>query len=228
MHVEQQFQGQTRTVDLGIRLFLAATISGPADSVGYPLAFTVDSLVPDSGTAFPPTVSLPAVRGLTYTGRLVPSGEVRGVVASDPMVALTFAQVFGSLLGFYPRWPAGGLALGADWTDTVTTADRTVVEVTSRAVNRSRAATWEDRGGVRCLRLEIGSAYTVGGTGDQGGRPLEVKGTGARSAVHFLAADGRYLGGEVRDSSASTVFFRDEGATIPVRQVSVSTIAVLP
>ena len=228
IHVEQQFQGQTQMIDRGIRLFVAATIAGPADSVGYPVTFTVDSIVPDSGSVIPPTVNLTAARRLTYTGRLTPSGEFRQMATSDSTVAQAFAQIIGAFRNFYPRLPPGGLALGVEWTDTTSTSDRAGVDVTIKAVGRSRAAAWEQRNGTRCLRLEVSSAYTVAGAGEQGGQPLEVSGSGTRTGVQFVAIDGRYLGGEVHDSSAIVVGLPVQGMTVPVRQVSHSTITVLP
>jgi hypothetical protein len=228
IHVEQQFQGQTQTIDRGIRLFVAATIAGPADSAGYPVTFTVDSIVPDSGSVIPPTVNLAAARRLTYTGRLTPAGEFRQTATSDSTVAQAFAQIIGAFRNFYPRLPPGGLALGAEWTDTTSTSDRAGVDVTIKAIGHSRAAAWEQRHGARCLRLEVSSAYTVAGAGEQGGQPLEISGTGTRTGVQFVAVDGRYLGGEVHDSSAIVVGLPVQGMTVPVRQVSHSTITVLP
>lgn len=228
IHAQQEMQGQTRTVDLGVRVFLAATVSGPADSAGYPIGLTVDSLVPDSGAPIPPTVNVAGLRGLSYTGRLSPTGELRGLGPSDSVAAQTFAQIYGSLASFYPRLPAGGLTLGAAWTDTTTTRDRTGIEVVVSTVTTARATAWEERSGVRCLRLESASTFTAVGSGERNSQPMEVTGRGSRSAVHFVAADGRYFGGEVRDSSATTIHFPVEGATVPVRQVSHSTITVRP
>jgi len=228
IHVEQQFQGQTQTIDRGIRTFLAATIAGPADSVGYSVTFTIDSIVPDSGSVLPPTVNLAAARGLTYGGHLTPAGEFRQDASSDSTLAQTFAQVVGAFRNFYPRLPPGGLALGAEWTDTVSMSDRAGVDVTIKSISHSRAAAWEQRSGTRCLRLEVSSAYTVVGAGEQGGQPLEISGTGARTAVQFLAVDGRYISGEVHDSSSIVVGLPLQGMTVPVHQISNSTIAVLP
>ena len=76
IHIEQQYPGQTQVADRGLRVFLSATIVGPADSAGYPITFTLDSIVPDSGTAFPAT-SLTSARGLRYLGHLTPTGEFR-------------------------------------------------------------------------------------------------------------------------------------------------------
>jgi hypothetical protein len=228
IHVEQQFQGQTQTIDRGIRVFLAATIVGPADSAGYPLTFTVDSIVPDSGSVIPPTMNLASARGLRYTGHLTPTGEFKQKSTSDSIVAQAFAQILGTFRNFYPRMPRGGLTLGADWTDTSSTNDRAGVDVNVKAIAHSRATTWEQREGTRCLRVEVSSTYSVVGSGEQGGQPLEVSGTGTRTGVQFVAIDGRYLGGEAHDSSAIVVELPVQGMTVPVRQISHSTITVLP
>jgi len=228
IHVEQQFQGQTQTIDRGIRVFLAATIVGPADSAGYPLTFTVDSIVPDSGSVIPPTMNLASARGLRYTGHLTPTGEFKQKSTSDSIVAQAFAQILGTFRNFYPRMPRGGLTLGADWTDTSSTNDRAGVDVNVKAIAHSRATTWEQREGTRCLRVEVSSTYSVVGSGEQGGQPLEVSGTGSRTGVQFVAIDGRYLGGEAHDSSAIVVELPVQGMTVPVRQISHSTITVLP
>src|SRR5437867_313356 len=57
VHIEQALGGQTQVQDLGVRVYVAATISGPADSVGYPATFTVDSMVADSGAPLPPPIA---------------------------------------------------------------------------------------------------------------------------------------------------------------------------
>lgn len=228
IHIEQQFQGQTQTIDRGIRVFVSATISGPADSAGYPVTFTLDSIVPDSGSVIPPTINLAAARGLRYTGRLTPSSEFRQTSSSDSTLAQTFAQIVGAFKNFYPRVPPAGLTLGAEWTDTISTKDRAGIDVTINAIGHSRAVAWEQRNGARCLRLEVSSTYSVVGAGEQGGQPLEVSGTGTRTGVQFLAVDGRYLGGEVHDSSTIVVDLPVQGMTVPVRQISHSTISVLP
>src|SRR5213083_2931347 len=48
LHVQQGQAERPQATDLGARIFLAAAIAGPADSIGYPATFTVDSIVPDS------------------------------------------------------------------------------------------------------------------------------------------------------------------------------------
>jgi len=228
IHVEQQYPGQTQTADRGLRAFLSATIVGPADSAGYPVTFTIDSIIPDSGTAIPPAVNLASARGLRYIGHLTPTGEFKQTATSDSTLAQVFTQFIGAFRNFYPRMPPGGLALGADWTDTSSTNDRVGIDVNIKAIAHSRATTWEQRNGAKCLRLESSSTYSVVGSGEQMGQPLEVSGTGTRTGVQFVAVDGRYLGGEAHDSSALVVGLPMQGMTVPVRQISHSTITVLP
>lgn len=228
IHVEQEFQGQTSTVDRGISAYISVTIVGPADSSGYATTVTIDSIVPDSGTSLPPSMNLAAVRGLALRGRLAPTGEFRDPTPSDSTLARTYAQLIGSYQSFFPRIPAAGLSLGAQWTDTVTTTDRSIVEVTTRSTAQSRAVGWEQRGNARALRLEVTSTYTLAGAGDQGGQVMEISGTGVRSGIQFLAADGRYLGGEARDSTTISINLPVQNTTVPVRQVARSTVTVLP
>src|SRR5687767_8873715 len=53
IHVDQQLPTGPQVLDYGLRIFFAVTISGPADSSGYPTTITIDSVAPDSGTTIP-------------------------------------------------------------------------------------------------------------------------------------------------------------------------------
>src|SRR6266571_8730979 len=162
LHAEQQLPGQaTQVIDRGTKLFLTATIVGPADSLGYRLTFTVDSIALDSGTTLPLSIDLHAAHGLVYDGRLTTSGASSLTLVSDSTRAAAFVQLLGLLRTFYPRMPRTGLVPGAEWTDTTSADDRVVIDVTRRAVNNSHVATWEERAGVRALRLDVASTYAV-------------------------------------------------------------------
>lgn len=228
LHVEQDVGGQ-RPVDLGARVFLVATIVGPADSAGYPVTLTVDSIVPDSGAYLPPTLNFSAARGLRFTGRLASSGEVTTVVPSDSTLARGLSQFVGNPRDFYPRFPPEGLTLGAAWTDSVSRTESSgggQVAVTS--VRRARASAWEDRAGVRSLRIDVEGTHVLAGSGEQNGQPFELTGSGMHWAIEYVSADGRYLGGEERDSTSLTITVPVQGMTVPVRQVQRATITVLP
>jgi len=228
IHIEQEFQGMRQPLDFGLNIFFGITITGPADSVGYVTTVTIDSVVPDSGTTAPMGINLAAAKGLSFTGRLTPTGEFRNPVASDTTTAQALSPIVGSFKNFFPRLPPSGLTLGASWTDTVTTSDRAAGAVVVKTISRSNAAAWEERNGVRWLRLEVASNFTIQGAGEQGGQPFEVAGTGVRNGVDYIAVDGRYMGGEARDSTTMTITLPVQGMIIPRTQLSRSTVTVLP
>lgn len=228
IHIEQEFQGMRQPLDFGLGIYFRVTILGPADSTGYVTSVTIDSILPDSGTTAPMGINLAAARGLSFTGRLTPAGEFSDAVPSDSAAAQALAPVVGSFRNFFPRLPGAGLSLGTTWTDTTTTSDRAAGNVTVTTISTSNAAAWEDRNGVRCLRLEVTSNFTIQGAGEQNGQPFEVAGNGVRSGVDYIAVDGRYMGGEARDSTAMTITLPVQSMTIPRTQVSRSTVTVLP
>lgn len=228
IHIDQEFQGMRQPLDFGLRAFFAVTITGPADTSGYRTTITIDSIVADSGTTAPMGINLGAAKALSFVGRLTPKGEFRNQTASDSLIAQSLSPVVGSFKNFFPRLPPNGLSLGAAWTDTVTENDRAAGSVTVTSVNRSHATAWEDRNGTRALRVDVISDFTIKGTGQQVGQPFEVAGTGVRSGTDFVAADGRYMGGESRDSTAMTITLPIQAMTIPRKQVSKTTVTVLP
>ncbi|MGH7699295.1 MAG: hypothetical protein ACREMJ_02075 [Gemmatimonadales bacterium] len=228
LRVEQELAGQPPT-EMSYRVFLTAIITGPADSAGYPVSHAVDSLVADSGSFVPPTVNFAAARGLRFTGRLAASGEMRDVTPSDSITARQFAQFLGNPRDFYPRLPPDGLTATAAWTDTLTTTERSSAgEVRVHAIQQAAAVGWEARGGVPCLKVEVRGTFAMEGVGEQAGQPYELTGSGTRRAVEFVSRDGRYLGGETRDSMNLAVSLPAQGVTIPIRQVLHSTVTVLP
>ena len=227
IHIDQEFQGMHQPLDFGLRAFFGVTITGPADSSGYPTNITIDSIVPDSGTTPPMGINLGAAKALSFVGRLTPRGEFRGQSVSDSVAAQALAPIVGSFKNFFPRIPPGGLTLGATWTDTTTENDRAAGSVTVTSINRARAAAWEDHAGTRVLRLEVTSDFTIKGSGQQAGQPFEVAGSGVRSGLDFISVDGRYLGGESRDSTAMTITLPIQAMTIPRTQVSRTTVTVL-
>ncbi len=229
LHVQQGQAERLQATDLGARIFVAAAIAGPADSIGYPTTFTVDSIVPDSGT--PPQLAdnLSRARKLVFSGRLLPRGEFVNGVASDSALAQSLGQFLANFRDFMPRLPRDGLTPGIAWTDTLDATQKGGgSEVSRRAILRSTAAAWEDHAGARSLRLEATSTYQVSGAGQNLGQPFDLAGSGSAAAVSYIAADGRYLGGESRDSTSLTVHLAVQGLAVPVTQVTHTTVAVLP
>lgn len=229
LHIQQGLGEQAQTHDLGTRTFLTLVISGPADSLGYPTSFTIDSVVGDSGIAAPFKESLDRAKRLVFTGRLAPGGEFRNALPSDSVAAQALAQLLGGFRDFLPRIPRRGLELGATWTDTLErTQKRGGLEVTIHLVARGRAAAWEDHAGTRALRVESAGTYTLSGTGESAEQRVEVGGQGAGTTTAFLSADGRVSGAEARDSADLTFRFLNEGVTRDVIQVSRTTVTLVP
>jgi hypothetical protein len=94
-------------------------------------------------------------------------------------------------------------------------------------VNRRAAKTWEDRGGIRALRLEGSASYQFNGSGEQGGAPFTIAGSGTGTGLQFLSSEGRYLGGESRDSTTLTIELPLQGISIPRRQIARTTVTAL-
>ena len=227
LRVEQSVAGQREAQRFGASIFVTAAITGPADSLGYRASFMVDSMIPDAGT--PPLIAdgCARVRARVWVGRLGPHGEFEG--ASGDTLPPAVAELLGSLGDFLPRLPRGGAAAGAQWTDTVSLTRRGSGATVTRAGQFASTATaWEEHAGVRSLRIETSGTYRVAGAGDNGGQPLALSGTGAADGEAFVAEDGRFMGGAVRDSTTITVTLPLQGLTIPMTQVLHSTIAVLP
>src|SRR5256885_13698797 len=130
---------------------------------------------------------------------------------------------------FMPRLPRDGLTPGIAWTDTLEATQKGGgSEVSRRAILHSTAAAWEDHAGTRSLRLEATSTYQVAGAGQNLGPPFDPSGSGSATGGSLIAAAGRYLGGESRDSTRLTVHLAVQGLAVPVTQLTHTTVAVLP
>ena len=226
----QTFQGQTSSSQLGFRLFVHATVRGPADSVGYPATLTVDSIVADSGVMLPVTINLTAARGLSYTGVLSPSGELKHSTPSDTLIARGLSQVLANFRDFYPGIPAAGVTLNASWIDTTSRTDRAGIfdRVTVTTIATSRAAAIEEMAGAHALRLEVSAALAITGAGNQGGQALDLAGRGTRHSVEYVAVDGRFLGGQSLDSTDLEIAVPAQGQVVSIKQIAKSIVQVLP
>ncbi len=231
LHIQQTLGDQIQVQNLGARVFVALTITGPADSVGYPTTFTVDSIVADSGTAQVIADNLTKVRKLVLAVRVVRRGEFVNAVASDSALAQSqsVAQVLGNFRDFLPRLPLEGLKAGATWTDTVTTTQKgSDAAASRRSIVHATALEWPAATGAPSLRVETTQTYEVTGSGKNTGQPYELSGTGSANGTAFITTDGRYLGGEAHDSTAFTIRLPIQGMAVPVIQVAQTTIAVRP
>jgi hypothetical protein len=231
LHIQQDYAGLPPTIDLRYGLFVTAAVGTPADS-GLPTTFTIDSIVVDSATQLPPQINLTAARGYRIIGRLLSTGEF----ISGPCDTSAAASGIGSLLprfrSFFPRLPVGGVRPAMTWSDSTDVTDNPLCSggssITTHSANQRTAAAWEDHAGSRALRLESTSHYRFNGSGQQSGNPFTIDGSGAGTGIAYLSSDGRYLGGEQRDSASLTIDLQVQGITIPRRQLSHTVVTPLP
>jgi hypothetical protein len=231
LHIQQDYAGLPPTIDLRYGLFVTAAIGAPADS-GLPTTFTIDSIVVDSATQMPPQINLSAARGYRITGRLLSTGEF----ITGPCDTSTAASGISSLLprfrSFFPRLPVGGVRPAMTWSDSTNVTDNPACSggssITTHSANQRTAAAWEDHAGSRALRLESTSNYRFNGTGQQSGNPFTIAGSGAGTGFAYFSSDGRYLGGEQRDSASLTIDLPVQGITIPRHQLSHTVVTALP
>lgn len=231
LHILQDYAGLPPTIDLRFGLFLTAAIGAPADS-GLPATFTIDSIVVDSATRLPPQINLAAARGYRITGRLLPTGEFISGPCDSSAAASGISSLLPRFRSFFPRLPAGGVRPAMTWSDSTDVTDNPQCSagstMTTHSANQRTAMAWEDHAGIRALRLESTSNYHFNGSGEQGGNQLTIDGSGAGTGVQYLSSDGRYLGGEQRDSATLKIDVPGQGITIPRRQFSHQVITALP
>jgi len=222
-HVTQEVMGQVNEADLTARQVLSTTSSEASGNLA--LVVTVDS-IEVTGPAGA-DAGLAAARGQTFRLVLSPSGLVISLAAPDSTNPVM--QQFGAgLRELFPRLPAGPVAAGQTWADTVTSSRTGDANVTTRSVRQHRVVAWEDRDGARALHVETTSAYTVSGSTEAQGQSVELSGGGQSVRDAFVSAAGVFLGSVERDSALVNANLAAMGLSIPIRQSRRATVTRLP
>ena len=230
VEIRNDFAGMPPEQVLGFRSWFSVTVRDTSDSSGrLATVFVIDSVTADSATVLPPTINLATARGLTVRGWVATSGELEDAVYSDSVVAQNLGRLLGWFRRFFPHVPPAGLRSDGQWTDSLTSVDPGLGATISRtAVLHTRTAGWEMRDTVTVLRIDATEAYEFSGSGDGGGQPIELRGTGTRTGVDYLTGTGIYLGGTSSDTASMTIVLPQQGITIPQRQIGTLTITWLP
>lgn len=223
-HVVQEVMGQVNSADLTSRHVLSAVASESGPNLAF--ALTVDS-IDVTGPAGADLSSISAARGQTFRLVLAPSGLVVSLESPDT-TNLVLRQFSMGLREFFPRIPAAPVSAGESWTDTVTTTNNGEVSVTMRAVRQNRVVGWEDRDGGRALHVASTSTYTVSGSGETQGQPVEMSGNGQSTRDAYISAAGVFLGSMESDSALINANVTSVGITVPIRQTRRSTVTRLP
>lgn len=223
-HVVQEVMGQVNSADLSSHQLLSAVASDSSGNLA--LAVTVDSL-DVTAPAQADLSALTAARGQTFRLLLAPTGQVLSVSAPDTTNPV-LRQFTSGFRDFFPRIPSGPITAGQTWTDTVTTSNTGDVSVTTVAVRQHRVVGWGDREGARALHIASTSTYSVSGSGEAQGQPVEMSGNGQSLRDSFISAAGVFLASIESDSALVNANVTSVGITVPIRQTRRSTVTRVP
>lgn len=221
-HIAQEVMGQVNEADLTARQVLSTTTADAAGNLA--LAVTVDS-IEVTGPAGA-DAGLAAARGQTFRLVLSPSGLVVSLASPDSTNPL-MQQFVAGLRELFPQLPAGPIAAGQTWADTITSSRSGDASVTTRSARQHRVVGWEDRDGVRALHVETTSAYTVSGSTEAQGQTVELSGGGQSVRDAFVSAAGIFLGSVERDSALVNANVTAMGLNVPIRQSRRATVTRL-
>jgi len=219
----QEVMGNTQEVTLGQSMLFTAALA--ADSGNIAMSATIDSLTINGQAPGIDASMLNAAVGQTFRARFTSDG--RAVSSSLPDSTNPAILQIGRLFReFLPRLPSS-TAPGTTWTDTIRdtqTMARGAGQTVTQAVREYHVVGWETRDSVRALHISGTGRYTITGTGDANGQPIELSGAGQATSERWVSAAGVYLGGTSSDSTDLTVNVINMGMTVPVHQVQRVTI----
>jgi hypothetical protein len=172
-----------------VSTFLSVTLTDTTG--GKVMSGVVDSMRADSAPV--PKAVLDSARGTPFHGLLDPTGHVSGVKAlRDTPLAPQLTDVISRL---YPGLRAG-LKVGDGWTDTMTTSNPAAGgSMTVSRITTYKATGTEDRREGNAVKVETAFTSNVSGSQETPGGPAQIEGTGSGTGAHYVASDGRYLGG---------------------------------
>jgi len=230
VEIHNDYAGMPPEQLLEFRSWFTATVGPALDSAGrWATTFVIDSLVADSATALPPTFNLAAARGLAVQGWLTTTGELQDAVFSDSATAQNLGRLLGWFRRFFPYVPVDGFREGGEWTDSLTTTEPGLgATITRTSTIHMRATGWELRDSAPALRVEVTETYAFSGSGEGGGQPMDVQGSGFRRGVEYVTDQGEYTGGVSHDTASLTITLPQQGITIPQRQIGTLTVTRLP
>jgi len=223
-HQEQEIEGNKQEGNFVLE-FLATVTLAPEATNRFRMTFVIDSVRAEGGLIT--AAEAGRAKGARMTGVLAPTGEMTEF-SGDSVLTGQLSNVASSVRLFFPRIPAGGAEPGKQWSDTTETKTAGAAQLTIHSINDRHVLDWIEQAGRRALRIEIGSHYTLTGSGQQMGQDFGITGDGERHSMQVLSADGHYLGATSRDSSKVTVTLTAMGMTFPSVQVRADTVSTIP
>jgi len=172
-----------------VSTFLTITLTDT--SGGKVVSAVVDSMVSDSAPV--PKAVLDSVKGVRLHGLIDEGGHVSGVkTLRDTPLAAQMTDIISRLYpGIRPK-----VKQGDGWTDTTKVSSPT----NGGTMNLQRITTYkatakERHGRSDALKVDATFNSTVSGTQQTPNGPASIEGTGSGTGAHYVASDGRYVGG---------------------------------
>lgn len=215
--------GSEQRQAVGMTGYITVTL---ADTTGgRSMHVVLDSMRADSGS-LPQVVQLAdSAKGAAWHGFVAPNGRISNLTPLKPGAG---SQMEAVLAGFFPRLKPG-TKKGAAWTDTLEVQNKSETTTSStRTITNYRAAGDETRGKVKAMRIdsEFSSASTAEAQTPQG--VVNIEGTGKGTGTHYMATDGRYLGGKTVSTVNMTMAGGQIPQPIPVTNNATITVTELP
>lgn len=195
------------------------------DTVGGKVVNAViDSMVSDSAPV--PKAVLDSVKGLPVHGLLDQGGHISGVkpLRETPLAA----QMTDIVSRLYPGLRQK-LKQGDGWTDTTQVSTPTNGGTMNlRRITTYKASGTERRGHTNALKVDASFNSTVSGSQQTPNGPAAIEGTGTGSGAHYVAADGRYLGGSWTVTTKLTLSGSFAPKPMPVTLIETFAVSELP
>jgi hypothetical protein len=184
----------------------------------------VDSMVSDSAPV--PRPVLDSVKGLPLHGLLDDAGHVSGVkpLRDTPLAA----QMTDIISRLYPGLRSK-IKQGDDWSDTTQTSTPTNGGTMNlRRITSYKASGTERRGRIKALKVDASFSSTVSGTQQTPNGTAAIEGTGSGTGAHYIAADGRYVGGNWTVTTKLTLSGAFAPKPLPVTLIETFAVSELP
>jgi hypothetical protein len=205
-----------------VSTFVTVTLTDTAG--GKVVNAVIDSMVSDSAPV--PKAVLDSVRGLPVHGVLDPAGHISGV---KPLRETSLApQMTDIVARLYPGLRQK-LKQGDGWTDTIQVSTPTNGGTMNlRRITTYKASAKERRGSTDALKVDASFNSTVNGTQQTANGPATIEGTGSGSGAHYVASDGRYLGGSMTVTTKLTLSGAFAPKPMPVTLIETFAVSELP
>ncbi len=213
----QEAMGQRNELEVSTLQVISVTMAArTADSLAVSLR--VDS---SSATTTAP-ISLDEVaqiRGLTVEGMMSPQGRFYRVNTPSDTSAILASAAEGLSQFLIPLMP--NARVGSRWSDTtITTAERSGIEVVTRAIARSHVLGDTTVSGQRAFRIQRDVEIQMSGAGTAEGQSLMIEGSGTINGLYVISAAGQYLSSRATQSMKNVVTVPAAGLSIPITQTS--------